>query len=96
MLFKLKLMGKAVILWEIAISVHQKNMVLYKKLLYPDEQQLKPNFLCIYFPQQKSELFKSTSFLIFPSILLTLIIIGIFIVTLQIILRQKKISQIKE
>jgi two-component system phosphate regulon sensor histidine kinase PhoR len=73
----------------------QKNSQLYKKLLFPDEQQLKPNFLCIYFPKQKSDLFKSTSFLIFPSILLTMIIIGIFIVTLQVILRQKKISQIK-
>jgi two-component system phosphate regulon sensor histidine kinase PhoR len=73
----------------------QKKVQLYKKLLFPDEQQLKPNFLCIYFPEQKSDLFKSTSFLIFPSILLTMIIIGIFIVTLQVILRQKKISQIK-
>jgi len=72
-----------------------KKAQLYKKLLFPDEQQLKPNFLCIYFPKQKSDLFKSTSFLIFPSILLTMIIIGIFIVTLQVILRQKKISQIK-
>jgi len=72
-----------------------KKIQPYKKLLFPDEQQLKPNFLCIYFPEQRSDLFKSTAFLIFPSILLTLIIIGIFIVTLQIILRQKKISQIK-
>jgi two-component system, OmpR family, phosphate regulon sensor histidine kinase PhoR len=72
-----------------------KKVQIYKKLLFPDEQQLKPNFLCIYFPRQRSDLFKSTAFLIFPSILLTLIIIGIFIVTLQIILRQKKISQIK-
>jgi two-component system phosphate regulon sensor histidine kinase PhoR len=72
-----------------------KDLQPYKKLLFPDEQPLKPNFLCIYFPKQRSEFFRSTSFLIFPSILLTFIIIGIFIVTLQIILRQKKISQIK-
>jgi two-component system, OmpR family, phosphate regulon sensor histidine kinase PhoR len=67
----------------------------YKKLLFPDEQQPKPNYLCVYFPGQRSDLFKSTAFLIFPSVLLTLIITAIFIVTLQIILRQKKISQIK-
>jgi two-component system, OmpR family, phosphate regulon sensor histidine kinase PhoR len=72
-----------------------KKIQPYKKLLFPDELQPKPNFLCIYFPKRSSDLFKSTSFLIFPSILLTLIIIGIFIVTLQIILRQKKISQVK-
>lgn len=72
-----------------------KKVQEYKKLLFPDEEQLKPNFLCVYFPEQRSDLFRSTAFLIFPSVLLTLIIIGIFIVTLQIILRQKKISQIK-
>jgi two-component system, OmpR family, phosphate regulon sensor histidine kinase PhoR len=72
-----------------------KKVQVYKKLLFPDELQPKPNFLCIYFPEQRSDLFRSTAFLIFPSVLLTLIIMGIFIVTLQIILRQKKISQIK-
>jgi len=72
-----------------------KKIQTYKRLLFPDEQQPKPNYLCVYFPQQRSDLFKSTAFLIFPSFLLTIIIMAIFIVTLQIILRQKKISQIK-
>jgi two-component system phosphate regulon sensor histidine kinase PhoR len=72
-----------------------KRIQPYKKLLFPDEYQPKPNYLCVYFPEQRRNLLKSTAFLIFPSILLTLIIIAIFAVTLQIILRQKKISQIK-
>ncbi len=72
-----------------------KKTQIYKKLLFPDEQQLKPNYICVYFPKQRSEILKSTAFLIFPSILLTIIIGAIFIVTLQIILKQKKISQIK-
>jgi len=67
----------------------------YKKLLFPEDDQLKPNYLCVYFPDQSRSFFRSTSFLVIPSLLLTLIIIVIFIVTLQIILRQKKISQIK-
>ena len=67
----------------------------YKRLLLPDDALIKPDYLCIYFPGQNNNFFKSTSFLVFPSLLLTLMIIGIFIVTLQIILRQKKISQIK-
>ncbi len=68
---------------------------VYKRLLFPDENQLKPNYLCIYFPEQKSEMLKATAYLVFPSILLTVIIISIFVLTLQIILRQKKLSQIK-
>lgn len=73
----------------------EKRTKVYKKLLFPDDDPVKPNYLCIYFPNQASNFFKSTSFLAFPSLILTLIIIVIFIVTLQIILRQKKISQIK-
>ena len=67
----------------------------YKRLLLADDEPIKPNYLCVYFPDQNNNFFKSTSFLVFPSLVLTLMIIGIFIVTLQIILRQKKISQIK-
>ncbi len=72
-----------------------KRSTLYKRLLLSDDQPIKPDYLCIYFPDQNNSFFKSASFLVFPSLLLTLMIIGIFIVTLQIILRQKKISQIK-
>jgi len=67
----------------------------YKRLLLADDEPIKPDYLCVYFPDQNNNFFKSTSFLVFPSLILTLMIIGIFIVTLQIILRQKKISQIK-
>jgi two-component system phosphate regulon sensor histidine kinase PhoR len=72
-----------------------KNTKQYKRLLLPDDALIKPDYLCIYFPGQNNNFFKSTSFLVFPSLVLTLMIIGIFIVTLQIILRQKKISQVK-
>lgn len=73
-----------------------ENNQVYKILLFArDDANLKSNFLCVYFPSQRRSFFKSTSFLVIPSLALTLIIIVIFIVTLQIILRQKKISQIK-
>jgi len=67
----------------------------YRRLLLSDDEPIKPDYLCVYFPDQNNNFIKSTSFLVFPSLILTLMIIGIFIVTLQIILRQKKISQIK-
>jgi two-component system phosphate regulon sensor histidine kinase PhoR len=72
-----------------------KRTTVYKKLLLAGDDPLKPDYLCVYFPDQSKSFFRSTSFLVIPSLLLTLIIIVIFIVTLQIILRQKKISQIK-
>jgi len=68
---------------------------VYKVLLFQGDDPIKPDYLCIYFPSQRHNFLKTTSFLVFPSLLLTLLIITIFIVTLQIILRQKKISQIK-
>ncbi|MCE1198915.1 MAG: HAMP domain-containing histidine kinase, partial [Marinilabiliales bacterium] len=67
----------------------------YKTLLFAEEQSPKPNFLYIYFPDHYAEQIKATSDFVLPSILLTIIIIGIFVFTLQIILRQKKLSQIK-
>jgi len=72
-----------------------KNKKQYRKILLAGDDPPKSDYLCVYFPDQRSSFFSSTSFLVFPSLLLTLIIIAIFIVTLQIILRQKKISQIK-
>ncbi|HEY3388704.1 MAG TPA: HAMP domain-containing sensor histidine kinase [Prolixibacteraceae bacterium] len=73
----------------------KKNTKIYRKLLLAGDDPVKPDFLCVYFPDQDKSFFSTTSFMVFPSLLLTLIIIVIFIVTLQIILRQKKISTIK-
>jgi two-component system, OmpR family, phosphate regulon sensor histidine kinase PhoR len=72
-----------------------KNHREYRILLFANGDIIKPNYLCVYFPDKSLSFFKSTSFLVLPSLALTLFIILIFIVTLQIILRQKKISQIK-
>jgi len=67
----------------------------YRKLLFQNDINVKPNFLTVYFPEQRGFLIQSTGFLVIPSILLTFIIIGIFAITLHIILRQKKVSLIK-
>ncbi len=67
----------------------------YKTPLFYDQYSSKPNFLYVYFPKQHAEQIKAASDFVLPSLLLTIIIIGIFVFTLQIILRQKKLSQIK-
>ncbi len=67
----------------------------YKTPLFYDETSAKPHFLYVYFPNQHAEQIKATSDFVLPSLMLTIIIISIFVFTLQIILRQKKLSQIK-
>ena len=67
----------------------------YKTPLFYDQNSPKPHYLFIYFPEQHAQQIKAISNFVLPSLLLSLIIIGIFVFTLQIILRQKKLSQIK-
>lgn len=69
----------------------------YPVLLYQNdiEEQLKPNWLYIYFPKQDTYLLKETGFLVIPTVVLTAMLIGIFVFTILIILRQKKLSDIK-
>jgi len=73
-----------------------ENTKLYTTRLFPqDIFQQNSNYLRIYFPGQKSFLFKSVGTIGMTSVSLTLIIIGIFIFTLWVIFRQKKLSEIK-
>ena len=67
----------------------------FKSPLFLDDPTSTPAYLYIYFPDQHAKEIKAASDFVLPSLLLTFIIIGIFVFTLQIILRQKKLSQIK-
>lgn len=71
----------------------------YEKLLFSDDvlaNDILPDkyYLIIYFPKSNSS-FESLPAIISTSIVLTLVILGIFIITLYIIFRQKKLSEIK-
>jgi two-component system phosphate regulon sensor histidine kinase PhoR len=72
-----------------------KGTTEYRTAIFYDQASVKPNFLYLYFPDLHKEQLKAASEFVLPSLLLTIIIIGIFVFTLQIILRQKKLSQIK-
>lgn len=67
----------------------------YKILLFPHDNYPKPNWLYLYFPKQDTFLLKETGFLVIPTFVLTAMLIGIFVFTILIILRQKKLSNIK-
>jgi two-component system phosphate regulon sensor histidine kinase PhoR len=68
----------------------------YNTLLFPNDlNDLKPNYLFVYFPEQNTFLLKETGILVIPTFVLTAMLIGIFVFTILIILRQKKLSNIK-
>lgn len=55
----------------------------------------KPIYLKVYFPFGQRHFFRNTSFMVTPTIVLVLLIIGVFAYTIIIILRQKKLSIVK-
>ncbi|MDR0836156.1 MAG: two-component sensor histidine kinase, partial [Tannerella sp.] len=71
-----------------------KNSDIVTQVIFPDDLPSKHNYLKVYFPTKKSYLSSSISFLV-PSIIFSLILLIIFTITLYIILRQKKLSEMK-
>jgi len=63
--------------------------------LYPNDVQDKSNYLFLYFPEEKTYVFQSTSFMVLSSIILTIIIILGFSLSIHIMFKQKRLSQIK-
>lgn len=66
----------------------------YSKQLFPDDIIMKNNYLYVYFPGKQRFMAKSYTML-FPSFILTLILILSSAFTIFIIFRQKKLSKIK-
>jgi two-component system phosphate regulon sensor histidine kinase PhoR len=67
------------------------NQLLFQNDMYGSE----PNYLNIYFPERKGYLLKQTGITIIPTIILTGLLIAIFVYTILVIFRQKKLSNIK-
>lgn len=55
----------------------------------------KPNYLKVYFPRSQQQFWKDTGVMVFPTVILVLLIMGIFSYTIIVILRQKKLSLVK-
>ena len=55
----------------------------------------KPNYLKVYFPHSQKSFLGSISYLVYPTFILVALIIGIFAYTIAIILKEKKLSTIK-
>ena len=74
---------------------NKSNFRPYTTQLFPDDLFTPPNYLTIYFPAEKSYHFKSLGILATSTVMLLLLIIVSFIVTIYIIFKQKKLSEIK-
>ncbi|WP_297091965.1 HAMP domain-containing sensor histidine kinase [uncultured Draconibacterium sp.] len=73
-----------------------KNTKEFSQLLFQNDYGgAKPNYLNVYFPHQKGYLFKQTGLTIIPTIILTGLLVAIFAYALMVIMRQKKLSNIK-
>ena len=72
-----------------------KDNIYYSARLFPLDLFSKSGYISIYFPKQKTFIFRSMGIMGASSIILNTIIIAIFILTLYIIFRQKKLSEIK-
>lgn len=67
----------------------------YKHSLFPDDLFAKPGHLVVYFHGQRQHLYKSLSVLMGASLVFTLGLVLAFIATVITLLRQKKITEIK-
>nr|WP_319998970.1 HAMP domain-containing sensor histidine kinase [uncultured Draconibacterium sp.] len=68
----------------------------YPQLLFQNDYNgAEPNYLNIYFPERRKYLVKQTGLTIIPTFILTGLLIAIFAYALMVIMRQKKLSNIK-
>ncbi len=67
----------------------------YKTLLFPNDIISKPDFLILHFPDTKKYVLSSIWLMVLSSTLFTFIIVFGFAYTIQVMFRQKKLSDIK-
>lgn len=67
----------------------------YHCKLFPEDLISAPNFLVIYFPNQKNFILRTLGYMGSSSIILTLVILIVFGLTIYVILRQKRLSEIR-
>jgi len=67
----------------------------FRVQLFPEDVSVNANYLSVYFPERKNFLLRSFSYLAISSLLLTLIIVGSFAITIVIMFRQKRLSEIR-
>lgn len=67
---------------------------IFTQALFPNDPVHKINYLKVYFPDKKNYIFSSIKFMI-PSFMFTLILLVIFLYTIILAFRQKKLTEMK-
>ena len=67
---------------------------VYSLVLFPNDPKSKQNTLNVTFPNKSDYIFSSVKFLV-PSLAFTFLLLGVFLYTIAVAFRQKKLSEIK-
>ncbi len=67
---------------------------VYTQVLFPNDPKNKQNMLNITFPSKSDYIFSSVKFLV-PSLAFTFLLLGVFLYTISVAFKQKKLSEIK-
>ena len=67
---------------------------IYKLVLFPNDPKNKQNTLNVIFPNKSDYIFSSVKFLV-PSLAFTFLLLGVFLYTISVAFKQKKLSEIK-
>ncbi|MFC2136559.1 sensor histidine kinase [Bacteroidota bacterium] len=87
--------NNSVIIFKSNKYVYNTNNDIYSVQLFPNDIISSGYFLNLYFPKAKKHIHHSLGLMVYTSIGLTIIILIFFILTTYIIIKQKKLSQIK-
>ena len=67
---------------------------LYRRQLFPQDLFMKPNYLFVYFPKKPNFIIQSIG-MVFPTVMFTTLMILTSFITISVIIRQKKLHEIK-
>ena len=67
---------------------------VYRLVLFPNDPKSKQNTLNVTFPTKSDYIFSSVKFLV-PSLAFTFLLLGVFLYTISVAFKQKKLSEIK-
>lgn len=83
------------IIYKSADYKSSRENIFYSASIFPGDLFTKSGYLSLYFPKQRTYIFRSIGIMGASSVILTSIIIAIFIITLYILFRQRKLSEMK-
>ena len=72
----------------------QNQQQVFSQVLFPGDQVSRQNYLCVTFPTKSDYIFSSIRFMI-PSLVFTVILLVVFIYTIIVAFRQKRLTEIK-